>query len=159
MRVFIGVGSNLGDRLGNIEQARSVLEKETGVRALCVSPIYETEPVGGPPQGKYLNAVWEFETELEPEKLMDVLSSVEGRLGRQRDRQGKNAPRVIDLDILAYGNEIVERSDLMIPHPRLHERWFVLKPFSDLAPDWIHPKFGRTIRDLLEEINENYPQP
>jgi 2-amino-4-hydroxy-6-hydroxymethyldihydropteridine diphosphokinase len=153
---FVAAGSNLGDRLKNFKQAQSLLEKTPGVTFLRSSPIYETEPVGGPPQGKYLNAVWEIETDLTAWNLLQMLLAIEKQLGREKLE--RNFPRTLDLDLLFYGHEIVEQQGLFIPHPRLHERSFVLKPLADLAPEWIHPKLKKTVQSLLEDVLERNPK-
>lgn len=155
-RVFIGVGSNLGDRRKNLELAEELVRRTAGIRFLKSSSIYETDPVGGPPQGRFLNAVWELETELPADKLLEALLAIEGRLGRRRD--GTNTPRTMDLDILFYGHEVIRRPGLVIPHPRLSGRGFVLRPLAELAPDWIHPEVGRSVRQILEEVLEGNPK-
>ncbi len=144
---YIGVGSNLGDREGIMQKALDRLRANRFLSILQVSPIYETEPVNCLPQGRFLNAVWEIETDMPVQTLFRDLLSVENFLGRKRGP--KNSPRTIDLDLLAYGDLIVESQDLIIPHRRLHERLFVLKPFYDVNPNWIHPRFHRSIRDFL----------
>ncbi len=128
---YIGVGSNLGARLTYIDKAIERLKSVEGVRLTRTSSIYETEPVSDIPQGKYLNGVLEIETVLSPEDLMSELHRIESALGRTR--AVKNAPRVIDLDILYYGQENIERSELVIPHPRIKEREFVLKGLRELG--------------------------
>ena len=130
MRCYISVGSNMGDRQQNIKSAIEKLKAAKGVIVKRVSNIYETEPVGGPPQGKYLNGAIEIDTELTPRGLLDVLLGIEKYLGRIKTV--KNAPRTIDLDILLYGDEKVDESDLKIPHPRMREREFVMKPLKEL---------------------------
>lgn len=145
---FIAVGSNLGDREKNIADAQKKLSTASGIQFLEASSLYETDPVGGPPQGKYLNAVWKIETDLKPQALLKLLLQIEADLGRVRTE--KNAPRPIDLDILFYGDTIVAEPGLRIPHPRLHEREFVLQPLMDLAPDVVHPELKKTIRELYE---------
>lgn len=151
-RVFVAVGSNLGDRRQNLATARNALARTAGIRGLKMSPVYETEPVGGPSQGKFLNAVWEIETSLSAREFLKKLLGIEETMGRVRTE--KNAPRVIDLDILFYGSEIIEEPGLSVPHPRLHERLFVLTPLKDLAPDWVHPKLNQTVRELWEDVRE-----
>ncbi len=148
---FIAAGSNLGDRANFLERARDLLRKIQGIQFKETSSVYETEPVGGPRQGKYLNAVWEIETSLAPGKLLEALLEIEKKLGRMRGE--RNAPREIDLDILSYGEEIVDRPGLTIPHPRLHERRFVLEPLAELDPDWRHPVFKKTVREMLNHLN------
>lgn len=150
-KVYISVGSNLGNRESYLERAKSLIAKLPKTRFIRSSTIHETEPVGGPPQGKYLNAVWEIETGLPARELKSELKKIEEKLGRKPSFQ--NAPREIDLDLIFFGQQIVEEADLKIPHPRLYERTFVLKPLCELAPDWIHPKMKKTIRELL---NGNY---
>ena len=115
------------------------------------SSVLETDPVGGPLQGKFLNAVWEVKTNLLPKSLKDKLLQIELQLGRRRTVP--NAPREIDLDILFYGNRIIEEESLTIPHPRLHERSFVLVPLEELTKDFVHPKLNKSIRELLHENN------
>lgn len=131
MQCYIGVGSNLGDRQGNIEAAIQRLREAGGIEVTKVSSIYETEPVGGPQQPKYLNGVIAINTELEPRQLLLALQKIENQLGKQRSV--KNGPRTIDLDILMYGEEEIDEPDLKIPHQRMHEREFVLKPLRDIV--------------------------
>ena len=120
-----------------------------GRRFLRSSKVYETDPVGGPPQEKYLNAVWKIETAIPAAELLQKLLAIENEMGRVR--REKNGPRPIDLDILFYGSEIIRELGLQAPHPRLHEREFVLKPLCDLAPDFVHPVLGKTIAVLYED--------
>lgn len=148
---YVAVGSNLGDRRAMMSQAQARLETNPGISVRKVSGIYETDPVGFLAQGRFLNAVWELETELPPDDLLNALLAVEKELGRER--KVKNGPRVIDLDLLAYDDYISERPELTLPHPRLHERYFVLKPFSDLNPEWVHPYLHRTVQELLSEVS------
>jgi 2-amino-4-hydroxy-6-hydroxymethyldihydropteridine diphosphokinase len=127
-KVYIGVGSNLGKRQGNIVSAVELIGRVTDTVVTKASPLYETEPVGGPPQGKYLNGVIEVLTPLPPKALLDSLLEIERGLGRVRD--GRNHPRTIDLDILLYGDIIVADNELIIPHPRMDQREFVTKPLG-----------------------------
>lgn len=126
--VYLGLGSNLGDRLKNIQDALKFLSGVAMVER--VSTIHETEPVGGPPQGKYLNAVAKITTSLSAHQLLKLTQTIEQRLGRIRTV--KNAPRTIDIDILTYDNEHIDDEQLTIPHPRMLEREFVMKPLSEL---------------------------
>jgi 2-amino-4-hydroxy-6-hydroxymethyldihydropteridine diphosphokinase len=128
---YIGVGSNLGDRSKFIERAMEELKRAKGIRFNRSSSIYETEPVSDIRQGRYLNGVIEIETELGPEALLKELSRIEDALGRKRTV--RNAPRTIDLDILYYGGERVDKKDLVIPHPKIKEREFVLKGLRELG--------------------------
>jgi len=128
---YIGVGSNLGDRRGYIDKAIAALEKTDGIKVSRVSSIYETLPVGGPPQGRFLNGVIEIETCLKPRMLLSELNRIEVSLGRARTV--KNGPRTIDLDILYYGDEDIKEDDLIIPHPKIDEREFVLRGLRELG--------------------------
>ena len=148
--VFIAVGSNLKNREANLKEAWNQLARTVCVKTVKASPVYETDPVGGPTQGKYLNAVWEIKTSFLPGELLNELLRLEKRMGRRRTVP--NAPRIIDLDILFYGNEVIQRRRLKIPHPRLHEREFVLKPLADIAPDFTHPVLKKTVRVLLKDL-------
>lgn len=132
MRAFVGLGSNLGDRLGHLRRAVEGLPD-----VVAVSPVYETDPVGGPAQGPYLNAVVELDTDLDPSELLAACRHVEGVAGRERgERWG---PRTLDADLLLAGDLVVETPDLTVPHPRMWERRFVLAPLADLAPDLVPP--------------------
>lgn len=128
---YIGIGSNIGDRQSYIDRAIEKLKKNRHIKLKKVSTIYETEPVSDIPQGMFLNAVIEMETALKPETLLKELNSIEESLGRVRT--AKNAPRTIDLDILYYGDERIRTKDLVIPHPRIGEREFVLRGLRELG--------------------------
>jgi 2-amino-4-hydroxy-6-hydroxymethyldihydropteridine diphosphokinase len=145
--VCLGLGSNLGDRLAALEEALVHLEGH-GFRTTRRSSIWQTEPVGGPPQGWFLNAAVGGETALSPEGLLQACLEIERAMGRVRvERDG---PRLIDLDILLFGEERREGPGLVIPHPRLHERRFVLEPLFEIAPSLRHPVFGLTVAELRE---------
>ncbi len=151
-KVYLGVGSNLGNRANFLLRAKSILSKFPQTRFIRSSPVIETDPVGGPPQGKYLNAVWEIETSLSPGEFKEKLRAIEDELGRIRTLA--NAPREIDLDILFFGNKVVDEEQLKIPHPRLQERLFVLEPLAEIAPDLKHPVLKKTAKELLAEISK-----
>lgn len=137
--LYLGLGSNVGDRLANLRIALDRLV-EGGVAIRRVSSLYETEPVGYREQGLFLNAVAEAETELAPEGVLALIRRVEAALGRERTIP--NGPRTIDLDILLWGERVIEQDELQIPHPRLHERLFVLAPLCELNPALRHPRLG-----------------
>ncbi|MBI4261160.1 MAG: 2-amino-4-hydroxy-6-hydroxymethyldihydropteridine diphosphokinase [Actinobacteria bacterium] len=133
MRAFVGLGSNLGDRLATLQRAVDLLGRRPGIRVVRSSRVYETAPVGGPPQPPFLNAVVELETLLGPRELLEACLGVERALGRVRgERWG---PRTVDLDLLTYGREEVDEEGLVVPHPRMHERGFVLVPLLELDAD------------------------
>src|SRR5262249_12112013 len=135
---YIALGSNLGDRRHYLDGALNLLE-QAGIKVERVSSVYETAPVGGPPgQGAFLNAAARITTELAPQALMDLLLQTEQRLGRARTVH--HGPRTIDLDLLLYDDRVVHEPGLEVPHPRLQERWFVLAPLADIAPDVVHPR-------------------
>jgi 2-amino-4-hydroxy-6-hydroxymethyldihydropteridine diphosphokinase len=148
--VYIALGSNLGDRSGNLEAAVEALSPS--VRVLLRSPIYETPPWGYTDQPDFLNQVIQAETELSPQDLLSDLKKIEEQLGRQPTIQ--YGPRKIDLDILFYDDLLLESPSLTIPHPQLAERAFVLLPLADLAPDLLHPVLGITIDELLSNVNQ-----
>ena len=127
---YIGIGSNLGDRQGYIDRAVKLLKSSKDIKFKRSSSIYETDPVSDIPQGKFLNGVLEIETALEPRELLNELNGIEMGIGRRRTV--KDAPREIDLDILYYGQEMVREKDLIIPHPKINEREFVLKGLREL---------------------------
>lgn len=148
---YVGLGSNLGDRRATLEGAVAELGNTPGVRVLRVSSFHDTDPVGGPPQPRYLNAVAEVETSLAPRALLDWLLAVEERFGRARgERWG---PRTLDLDLLLHGGLVINEPGLAVPHPRLAERAFVLSPLCELVPDGRHPVLGRTFSQLLAGLS------
>ena len=132
-RAYLGLGSNLGDRLSNLQQAVELLAAQAGLRVVRSSRVYESDPVGGPSQPEYLNAVIEVDTDRSPQELLDACRAVEDALGRVRaERWG---PRTIDVDVLTYEDETIDEPDLTVPHPRMHERTFVLVPLAELDAD------------------------
>jgi len=143
-RVFIGLGSNIGDRAATIDRAVDALECVPSCKVLQLSSLWETEPVG-PPQPKYLNAVAEIATGLAPADLLATMLEIERFLGRVRSAHERNAPRTIDLDLLLYGQRILTQEHLEIPHPRLTQRPFVLIPLLEIAPQLRHPLTGEVL--------------
>lgn len=149
-KAYISAGSNLGDRKANLEFALTSLAEKTSV--LKVSSLYETEPVGYLDQPWFLNIVLELETGLAPSDLLRLCQEVEASCGRIRTFP--NAPRTLDLDVLIYGDVVLQEEKLTIPHPRLAERKFVLEPLAEIAPDLVHPVLQRTARSLLDDCRD-----
>lgn len=147
---YIGIGSNLGDRWENIQTATD--ETSNFCTILSKSSIYETDPVELKNQPKFLNTVIKIETNLSSKELLIKLHEIEHKLGRNRAIEAKNGPRAIDIDILFYNDEIVKSTDLEIPHPRLHERNFVLTPLREIAENMEHPVFNKNIKTLLKNL-------
>ncbi len=159
-RAFIGIGSNLGDRAGNYREAIARIAAIPDTRIVRQSSIYETEPMGDL-KGAFLNGVIEVETELPAEVLMRRLLALERIMGRKRVKgrkppRGKYRPRIIDLDLLFFNKETIDTRILKVPHPRLHERRFVLAPMSELAPALIHPKLNASISEMLAGLKSPF---
>jgi 2-amino-4-hydroxy-6-hydroxymethyldihydropteridine diphosphokinase len=156
VRAYVGLGSNLGDRAAYLLLGLSALSRLPKTHLLRLSPVYETEPVG-PPQPPYLNMVAELETELSPTGLLAEMLRIEKALGRERrERWG---PRTLDLDLLLYGDLVLEEAGLSVPHPRLHERAFVLVPLLDLLPEGRHPLLGQSFAELLASLDASSVRP
>lgn len=147
-RVYIALGTNIGDREKNLQTA--LLELGKNCEIIKKSSIYETEPVGFKDQDDFLNMVIEAETELQPTELIINLQEIEHRMGRVKEIL--DGPRTIDLDILFYERQLIDTPNLKIPHPRLHKRNFVLKPLMEISADFIHPKLKKSIQQLYKEL-------
>ncbi len=147
---YIGMGANLDDRAAALRRATAVLDTHDRLEVKAASPVYETAPIGVTEQPMFLNAVLAVETDLDARALLECLLAVERRFGRIREQRW--GPRLLDLDILLYGNAVIRRRGLQIPHPRLHERAFVLVPLCELAPRGRHPVFDKTFSELAESI-------
>jgi len=151
---YIGVGSNLGNRSRNIDEAIEFLDGHREIFVNRISSIYQTDPQGGPAgQEKFLNGVVEIRTSLHPISLLRELKIIEKRL--KREETVKDGPRTIDLDILAYGDRVMERPGLSIPHPRLTNRNFVLRGFCQIAPDYMHPLLKKSVKELYENYKKH----
>ncbi len=157
VEALIALGSNLGDRAGHLLAAVGALSRPAQVRLAGLSPIYETAPVGSPGQGPYLNAVLAVKTTLAPQALLEELLAIERSHGRER--RVRWGPRTLDLDLLDYGNTVLELPGLVLPHPRLHERAFVLVPLADVAPGWRHPTLRLNAAEMLAKLDRSGVQP
>jgi 2-amino-4-hydroxy-6-hydroxymethyldihydropteridine diphosphokinase len=151
VRSLIGLGSNVGDREGNLRRAIAAVGQYCKVTA--VSSVYETEPMYFEDQGWFLNCVVSAETTLRPRELLVALREIEAEMGRER--AARYGPRVIDLDILFYGAEIVSEPGLEIPHPKIAERQFVLAPLDEISPDLVHPVLGRRVSDIASALKSD----
>lgn len=150
-KAFLSLGSNLGDRQTNLRLSIELLER-FDLKIIKLSSIYETAAWGLTDQPAFLNQVIEVETEFLPGSLLMLCQEVEAQMGRQRVK--KWGPRNIDVDILIYEDEIMDEDDLMIPHPFMHERRFILVPFCEIAPDLEHPVYDKTIKTLLKDCED-----
>lgn len=147
---YIGLGSNLGDRAENLRRAVGLLEQAEGVEVGALSSFYDTAPVGYADQPRFLNAAVEIWTVLSPDRLLAVCNGIEQALKRERILRW--GPRTIDLDILLYGDRVVRQENLIIPHPRMHQREFVLLPLSEIAGAAVHPVLGQSIGGLYRGL-------
>jgi 2-amino-4-hydroxy-6-hydroxymethyldihydropteridine diphosphokinase len=146
---YLGLGSNLGEREENLRHALTLLSLKVKLKE--VSSIYETEPVGYKEQPLFLNLVCRITTDLPPEELFHLIKDIETRMGRVPSKQ-RNLPRIIDIDILFYKDKIMDTLNLTIPHPRLQDRAFVLIPLEEIAPDLVHPRLGKSITQLANNV-------
>ena len=154
MKVYLGLGTNIGSKKDNLTRAIDLLSLALG-KCISVSHFIETSPWGFESENSFLNCVATFDTGLAPLELLDTTERIEHELGRtQKSTDGIYHDRIIDIDILLYGENVIEEPRLTIPHPLMHKRTFVLEPLAEIAPEAIHPTTGKKIRQLLEELNE-----
>ena len=152
-RVFISLGSNMGDRLSNIQQAVSSLSMHSQINLIKTSSFYETEPWGNKNQDWFLNAAIALDTDLSCKELLEYCQNIEVQLGRVRSQKEKWSQRAIDIDILMYDDKIIPLGDeLTVPHPLMHLRAFVLVPMLEVKADLVHPVFKKTISELYDEL-------
>ena len=148
--IFIGLGSNLGNKEENIIKAIDLIRKR--FKILNVSSLYETEPIGYKQQDWFLNCAMKINTNLKPQELLIFLQSIEKKLGRIRTI--KDGPRTIDLDILFYNNKIINENNLIVPHSRLHERLFVLEPLKEICPNFVHPVLKKSVEEIYSMADD-----
>ncbi len=148
-RAFIAIGTNLGDRKRNIELAVKKMEANQ-IAVIKKSPVYSTMPYGYKNQPMFLNCVVEAQTDMSVEELLHTLQKIEKEMGRTKKIHW--SPRIIDLDIIFFDSDIINKPDLQIPHPDMQNRDFVLKPLKDIAPDFVHPVLRKTVKELLEQL-------
>lgn len=150
---YIGIGSNLGNALKNCQHAAESLSLAKEIEITRVSSFYKTDPVGIENQNLFINAVVEIKTALSACNLFQTLQNIEKNMGREREVKG--GPRIIDLDLLFYGQEVIQDADLIVPHPEIQKRRFVLEPLCEIASYFIHPVFGVSIRGLKDRLSDN----
>ena len=152
MIIFLSLGSNIGDRLKNLKTAIKLINNEEGIEIINQSKIYETSPMEYKEQDFFLNQVIEIDSNIDASSLLESFKKIEIQIGRKKTKH-KNMPRIIDIDILSYGDSIINNHNLFIPHPKIKFRKFILKPWSDIAPNYILASSKSTIKDLLNAIS------
>ena len=151
MRIFLSLGTNLGHRLTNLNEALLLISNNTDIKVLSKSKVYETSPMENKNQDYFLNQVIEIKTKIEPIDLLNFTQKIESKMGREKHSK-KYQPRIIDIDILSYNKLILDKQNLCIPHSKIKFRKFILKPWTDIAPNYILPNSKSTIKELLERV-------
>ncbi|MCH8823362.1 MAG: 2-amino-4-hydroxy-6-hydroxymethyldihydropteridine diphosphokinase [Planctomycetes bacterium] len=149
---YIAFGANLGNRRSNLQSALAALNASKDIEVLCISEMIETEPEGAANQGRYLNAAASLVTSLSPGQLLKVMLEIEISHGRDRSKEKRWGPRLLDLDLLMYEDLVIDQKGLTLPHPRMHKRAFVLGPLAEIAGQLVHPVRKETITALLEKV-------
>jgi 2-amino-4-hydroxy-6-hydroxymethyldihydropteridine diphosphokinase len=152
-RIYLSLGSNVGDRERHLSEALQALARMGCVSLTAISPCYETEPVGDSRQGRFLNIAVAIETDLAPLELLDAMKQLELELGRVPTRRW--GPRVIDIDLILWGDTVLDTARLTLPHPHFRERAFVLAPLAQIAPDAVDPVTGKTVRELADAVGDD----
>lgn len=153
--VYLGLGSNLGDRIGHLDAALQAIAALPGTELVQQSPVYETPPMGPQDQDAYLNQAAHIRTTLEPVALIEASQAIERETGRaDPERRRHWGPREIDIDVLLFDDRVIDMPDLKVPHPGMAERWFVLRPLADLAPDALHPLLNKSVFAMLTELEQ-----
>jgi len=154
-KVYLALGTNLGDKPVNLLRAIGYIADEIGVFS-AISSVYETKPQGYESENDFLNMVVCVDTLLTPEKILIITQSIEKKMGRTKKTEDSYQDRIIDIDIIAYDDLILQTENFQLPHPLFHQRRFVLEPFNEIAPDYVHPVFGKKVKELLNELNGLY---
>ena len=151
MRIFLSLGTNIGDRVSNLDKAISLINMEEKINIISQSKKYETSPMENQNQDNFLNQVIQLDTDTDPFKLLKIIKRIEINLGRIKNNE-RYMPRIIDIDILTYNDLVINTQSLFIPHPKIKLRKFILKPWSDIAPDYILPNSKSSIKELLDRV-------
>jgi 2-amino-4-hydroxy-6-hydroxymethyldihydropteridine diphosphokinase len=151
---YVGLGANMGQPEAQCVEATQKMHATAGIHVVRPSSLYRSEPVGDQQQDWFVNAVVQIRTVLQPGELLQALLAIEREMGRQRDAPW--GPRIIDLDLLLYGQEVIQGPDMVIPHPAFHKRRFVLVPLHEIAPYVIHPAFGVSVRGLMDRLEDDH---
>ena len=148
-QVYLALGSNLGDKRANLSSAIDRITEKIGVLS-AISSVYETKPQGFESSNNFLNMMVCVETQLSPAEILNITQSIEKKLGRTQKTKDTYADRIIDIDLIAFDNLVIQTNDLQLPHPLFHQRRFVLEPFNEIAPDYVHPVLNKKVRELLQ---------